>query len=182
MRVLISSVSSFWLSREAVLRARELDAPWAFPDVIPLLGEKEHHSFGPDWRDHVHSEETKDRHWHGDEEEFLRWEDCQYSLPSAVPRHDPILLQIFDEMGGEAMEGAAKTCDDVCPPEHRDRIECVEVPDDVTYCIDSYCAEWVAERHRVWSTDDGPDGRYPGWQYFTKDSTYQPRRKESSDG
>jgi len=181
MRVLISSVCSFWLSRQAVLRARELGAAWAVPEEIALLGEEQHHEFGPDWRDLVRSEEGRYSRFHGDEEEFLRWEDCHYNLPSEVPRHDPVLLQVFDEMGGEAMEGSMREHPDD-PPEYEDRIECVEVPDDVTYSIESYLGEWVAERHRVWSTDDGPEGHLPGWQYFTKDSTYQPRRKESSDG
>ena len=175
MRVLISSSSSFWLSREAVLRARELDAAWAFPDVIALVGEKEHHSFGPDWRELVHGA-SKKFHWHGDEEEFLRWEDCHYSLPCEVPRHDPILLQVFDEMGGEAMEGSTKEESEDLPPEHRDRIECIEVPDDVTYHIGSYCAEWVAEQHRVWESDADPEGRPAGTFCFDKDSKYRRRR------
>jgi hypothetical protein len=182
MRVLISSSSSFWLSREAVLRARELGALWALPDEMPLLGEEEHHQFGPDWRDFVHGGSSEARPWHGDEEEFLRWEDCQYSLPDEVPRHDPILLRVFDEMGGEAMEGSMRERPDDVPSEYRDRIECVEVPDDVTYFIGSYLAEWVAEQHRVWSTDDPTEGRPAGWTSFTKSSAYQPRRKESSDG
>ena len=147
MRVLISTCSSFWLSRKAVERARELDALWAFPDHTPLANEPEHHSYGED------------------EDE----EDETYTLPCEVPRHDPQLLQVFDEIGGTEMCGW-----------DGDEIVCLEIPDDVIYYVNSYCGEWVAEQHRVWGQDDdvGVEGRPAGTPYytFTKDSVFQPLR------
>ena len=51
-----------------------------------------------------------------------------------------------------------------------DHIAEVEVPDDVEYSVHSYCGEWVEERHRQWSPDEG---EHPNsWRYFSKDSVY----------
>jgi hypothetical protein len=132
MHVLISSTCSFWISREAVLRARELDASWAFPDHIKLKGEPG--SFL--------NERDRDEH---------------YSLDHRVPRHDPVLLQVFDELGSK-MSGWLG-----------EEIHCVEVPDDVSYFVGSYIAEWIAEAHRTWSEDGEHRGGYP---VFTKDSKF----------
>lgn len=53
-------------------------------------------------------------------------------------RHNPLLLQVFDEMG----QGAAGS---FC------KLKVVEIPDDVDYEIEEYDgAEWVAEKHRTW--------------------------------
>lgn len=76
MRVLISNCCSFSLSREAVLRARELDATWAFPDHITIKGEE------GCWLNADKYERTE-----------------HYYLDSKVPRHDRTLLQLFDELG-----------------------------------------------------------------------------------
>ena len=81
MRVLLSNSCSFWLSREAVLRARELDASWAFPDHIKIKGEEGSYL---------------------NDEEFEHEE--VYHLDSRVPRNDRVLLQVFDELG-EKMNG-----------------------------------------------------------------------------
>lgn len=140
MRVLISSVSSFWLSREAVLRARELDAKWAFPDYIGLLGEPEC----------VLDE--------GDRPEG-------YSLPTGLPRHDSVLLRVFDELGGQRMSGWEEDA----------TIDCVETPDDVSYYVDSYCAEWISEQHRQWGIHDGGEGRPAGHPVFNLHSKFDPK-------
>lgn len=141
MRVLVSSVCNFWISRAAVERARELDAPWAFPDHMPLVGEPEHRSARIE-RD--------------------RWED-RYALPSTVPRHDPVLLQVFDELGNEKMVGQSSMGDD--------EIFCLEIPDDVTYYVGSYCAEWISEQHREWHA--GNDGMTRGdWPAFSRESRF----------
>ena len=139
MRVLISSCSSFWLSREAVVRARELDALWAFPDQIAIKGEPEC--------------------WMGDKDR-----DEMYSLPSEVPRHDPVLLQVFDELGGENMGGWKG-----------DKITSLDVPDDLTYYVGSYTGEWIAEQHREWFAHSDSEGGMAGGIYaFSKDSKYSP--------
>ena len=136
MRVLISSSCSFWISREAVLRARELDASWAFPDHIRLKGEE-----GSWLNDRDHHEE-------------------HYSLDHLVPRHDPLLLQVFDELGSK-MNGDAGY-----------EIKCVDIPDDVEYFVGSYLGEWIAEAHRTWTDDTGSSGEPGGGPVFTKDSKF----------
>jgi len=134
MRVLISNSCSFWFSRAAVLRARELGASWASPDHILIKGEK------GCWLDN---------------DNYQREE--QYSLGHCVPRHDPTLLQIFDELGPK-MDG-----------EEGREVRCINIPDDVAYFVGSYLAEWIAEAHRTWNEDGENSG---GGPVFTKESKF----------
>lgn len=145
VRVLVSSRCNFWLSRKAVERARELDAAWAFPDHIPLVGEPEHFA--------------------SDEDDLEQWEDT-YALPPEVPRHDPALLQVFDELGSDGMVGGDRGS--------RAEIHCLTIPDDVTYYVDSYCSEWIAEQHRCWQIGKDSDGlgTDAGHLTFTIDSHF----------
>lgn len=56
-----------------------------------------------------------------------------------VPRDDPMLIQIVEEMGGEKSGGR---CAD---------LEIVEIPDDVKWKVEEYDGnEWIAEEHRTW--------------------------------
>lgn len=137
MRLLLSPSCSFWMSRVAVLRARELGAAWASVEEMPVKGE-------PDcWLDDFD-------HIQGG-----------YSLSHLVPRNDPILLQVFDELGGDKMS--------YDPDEG---IYSVNVPDDLRYFVGSYISEWIAEAHRVWNLNYSPDGDSGGGPVFTKDSKY----------
>jgi hypothetical protein len=92
-----------------------------------------------------------------------------YSISSELPRHDPLLLEVFDRLGGDATGGPL-----CCVHE-------VWIPDDVTYFISSYCAEWVAEQHRVWDARDS-EGHLAGssaCHVFTSDSVYEPPPERS---
>lgn len=61
------------------------------------------------------------------------------SYLSDIPRDDPLLLQVFEEMGQNA---AGRFC----------HIAVVVVPDDVAWHIEEYDGnEHVAEDHRTWS-------------------------------
>ena len=56
-----------------------------------------------------------------------------------IPRDDPILIKVFEELG----YAASGFCAD---------LKIVEVPDGVDWYIEEYDGnEWVAERHRTWS-------------------------------
>ena len=56
-----------------------------------------------------------------------------------IPRDDPILIQVFEELG----DAANGSCAD---------LKIVDIPDDVEWQIEEYDGnEWVAERHRTWS-------------------------------
>lgn len=74
MRVVFSGSCSLWLTREAVLLARELGAAWATCKHIPILGEENCWLKG-------------------------RTRDETYGLPSLVPRHDPVLLALHERLG-----------------------------------------------------------------------------------
>ncbi len=55
-----------------------------------------------------------------------------------IPRDDPQLLALFEEMGQEA---AGAVC----------HLKVVEIPDGVEWQIEKYDGlEWVAEKHRIW--------------------------------
>jgi len=55
-----------------------------------------------------------------------------------IPRDDPVLIQIVEDMGAKA-DGIFAA------------LKVVEVPDDVNWYIEEYDGrEWVAERHRTW--------------------------------
>lgn len=143
MRVLISSCSSLILTRKAVLKARELKAPWATPEHLALVEEPTHFAHGV--------------------EDQARWEN-HYPLPQGLPRHDPFLLQIFDELGGREMSGWSAS------GWSEDRVVCIEVPDDVTYHIAGDISEYVSELHRQW--DNTGEHLSSGVEVWTKDSTF----------
>lgn len=56
-----------------------------------------------------------------------------------IPRDDPVLAQVVEELGKKANGDHAG-------------LKVVEIPDDVEWQIEEYDgAEWVAEKHRTWS-------------------------------
>lgn len=142
MRVLISHDCGLWLSRKAVLRARELGAEWASTEHMPLVDEPNHFAYGEDRKAQLQ-------------------EDSGYWISQYVPRHDPILLQVFDELGSEGMVTKEHTGAGV-----------VEIPDDVKYFIGSYVGEWVAEAHRTWTDQTPEEGQPGGGPVFTKESKF----------
>ena len=57
-----------------------------------------------------------------------------------IPRDDPYLVRVVEEMGGEAAGGLAAM------------LKVVEIPESVAWHIQEYDGlEWVAENHRTWS-------------------------------
>lgn len=55
-----------------------------------------------------------------------------------IPRDDPVLVEIVEELGPAANGSHAE-------------LKIVEVPDEVNWFIDNYDGiEWVSERHRTW--------------------------------
>lgn len=134
MKLVIAKTTELGLTRRAIKRAREMGAPWAFSDTMPLreeLGEQEDGSLYPNY----------------------------YVLHHAVPRHDPYLLRLFEELGQGMSDDGVEIC-------------CLEVPDDVVYYIDSYIGEWVVEKHREWHALD-PDGVLETRTLFSKNSVFK---------
>ena len=123
MRVLVSTDAYLRLSRKAVERARVLGAAWASPGFTPLVGEPEH------FAGHL-------------PRDIALYEDI-YDLPNEVPRHDPVLLQVFDELAELMVAGD-------------EAASCLTVPDDVTYYVsDDGWPEHIVEEHRTWSPANG---------------------------
>lgn len=55
-----------------------------------------------------------------------------------IPRDNPVLVRLVEEMGEDA-DGVYAA------------LKVVEIPDEVNWCIENYDGmEWVAERHRTW--------------------------------
>ena len=56
-----------------------------------------------------------------------------------IPRDDPILIQVVEELGEASWGSAAE-------------LKIVDIPDDVEWEIEDYDGqEWVSEVHRTWS-------------------------------
>ena len=57
---------------------------------------------------------------------------------TGIPRNNPILVEIVEQLGEAADGGHAE-------------LKVVEIPDDVKWQIEEYDGnEWVAEKHRKW--------------------------------
>lgn len=73
------------------------------------------------------------KHFYTDEKLTDMFLDC------SVPRDDPHLVQVVEELGESANGFCAS-------------LKIVEVPDDIEWHIEEYDgSEWVAEDHRTWS-------------------------------
>ncbi|MEY4331951.1 MAG: hypothetical protein RLZZ196_689 [Bacteroidota bacterium] len=69
---------------------------------------------------------------------YLKETNLDKISDSEIPRDDPVLIKIVEEMGSAAAGRYAE-------------LKVVEVPDDVNWFIEEYDGdEWVAERHRTW--------------------------------
>ena len=88
---------------------------------------------------------TKD--WHAMTNEEKNEHNALYARHSLdnreIPRDDPRLIQVVEELGADHRSGASGACAN---------LTIVEVPDDVEWEIQEYDGnEWVAEKHRTWS-------------------------------
>ena len=67
------------------------------------------------------------------------YEEGSYFSDSNIPRDDPVLVHLVEEMG-EAANGRCA------------ELEVVEIPNDVDFAIEENDGmEWIAEKHRTWS-------------------------------
>ena len=82
----------------------------------------------------------------------LKEEAGKNIFPLDIPRDDPLLIQVIQNLGEQASSGSFA------------KLKIVEIPDDVPeggWTIQDYDGiEWVAEKHRVW-TGEGDDQEEP---------------------
>jgi hypothetical protein len=72
-------------------------------------------------------------------EEYCERKGINDILLHQIPRDDPILVEVVEEMGSDANDRYSV-------------LKVVEVPDEVNWVIEENDGlEWVAERHRTWS-------------------------------
>lgn len=65
--------------------------------------------------------------------------DAQVFTPREIPRDDPYLVQVVEELGGKEAGGKHAI------------LKVVIIPADVDWVVEEYDgSEWVAERHRTW--------------------------------
>jgi hypothetical protein len=64
--------------------------------------------------------------------------DGKYFSQYGIPRNDPILIEVVEELGEKANSQFSK-------------LEIIEVPDYVEWELEEYDGnEWIAEKHRTW--------------------------------
>lgn len=75
---------------------------------------------------------------YGDTVDINAIPDDAFFDKNAIPRNDPILVQVVEELGVKANRSSSE-------------LKIVEIPDDVEWQIEEYDGlEWVAEKHRTW--------------------------------
>ena len=134
MKVVINACyGGFGLSEKAVMRYAELKGLTLYPERRPLYttywlvpeGERE--------------DQTNFHAWSLEERRASNLRYAQQTLSEReIPRDDPALVQVVEELGAEA----SGRCAD---------LEVVEIPDGVAWQIEEYDGyEHVAEKRRTW--------------------------------
>jgi len=116
MKIVINGrFGGFSLSHKAFLKLREMENKYAFEEP----------DYGECWNDESGPKEKPAYETKG----FFLLE---------IPRDDPDLIKVVEELGNEANGYCAS-------------LEIIEIPDDVEWEIQEYDgSEWVAEKHRTW--------------------------------
>ena len=77
-------------------------------------------------------------HDYGDTVDINAIPSDAYFNEYAIPRNDPILVQVVEELGVKANGSCSE-------------LKIIEIPDDVEWQIEEYDGlEWIAEKHRTW--------------------------------
>ena len=137
MKIVINAChGGFGLSEKAVLRYAELKGLTVYPEGTG--------SFTTYWL--VPEGEREDRtnyySWPWEEQRASNKRLVKQVMNEhTIPRDDPALVQVVEELGADANARFAE-------------LEVVEIPDGVAWQIEEYDGfEHVAEKHRVWPSD-----------------------------
>ena len=141
MKVVINTCfGGFGLSHEATLRYFEIKGIEVYPEQGNAIWK-----FWTYWivkpEDRIESKEGEAFYAMSieDRRAYNQAHSEQTVYPREIERHDPVLVQVVEEMG-DAADG-----------DHAE-LAVVEIPDDVEYIIEEYDGlEHVAEAHRTWS-------------------------------
>lgn len=128
MKVVINSChGGFGLSKEAMLRYAELKGIKLF--VHEEDGHFfEHYTLVP-WEEYERVARTKN----------YKESNKLYFSDRNIPRNDPVLIQVVEELGKKVNSRFSK-------------LKIVKIPDNIEFQIEEYDGlEWVAEKHRTWS-------------------------------
>ena len=141
MKVVINRCyGGFGLSHEATLRYFEIKGIEVYPEQGNAIWK-----FWTYWivkpEDRIESKEGEAFYKMSikDRQAYNKAHSEQTVYPREIERHDPVLVQVVEEMG-DAADG-----------DHAE-LAVVEIPDDVEYIIEEYDGlEHIAEAHRTWS-------------------------------
>lgn len=142
MKVVINRCyGGFGLSHEAVMRYFEIKGITVYPEQDKGIGSWKFWTY---WlvkpEDRIESKEGEA--FYAMSMEDRRAYNAKHSeqtvYPRDIERHDPVLVQVVEEMGDKANGDHAE-------------LKVVEIPDDVNYIIEEYDGlEHIAEQHRTW--------------------------------
>lgn len=132
MKLVINACfGGFGLSKKAMLRYGELSGTPMYHYLYDWNNDKLTRSDEESFMSSAYFTKPDLKKWKGNEESNIN--ACDFK------RNDPILVQIIEELGGEANRELAE-------------LKVVEIPDDIDWVISEYDGmESVEEAHRSWS-------------------------------
>jgi hypothetical protein len=142
MKVVINRCyGGFGLSHEAVMRYFEIKGITVYPEQDSSIGSWKFWTY---WlvkpEDRIESKEGEAFYAMSmeDRRAYNKAHSEQTVYPREIERHDPVLVQVVEEMGDKANGAHAE-------------LKVVQIPDDVNYIIEEYDGlEHIAEEHRTW--------------------------------
>ena len=139
MKIVINEChGGFGLSHEGILRYLELSGKKVFVEEDEDWGGRKQYWLVPKEERVVNAESD---FWTMTAEEKAAYNDAysrQNFSDRYIPRDDPLLVQVVEELGKAADNRYSE-------------LKIVEIPDDVEWQIDEYDgSDWVAEKHRTW--------------------------------
>jgi hypothetical protein len=135
--VVNSCYGGFGISEAGMLRYAELKGITLYPETNQFKMIT-YYTVPPDQR----VEPLSTEQWYAATEEQRTASNDAYSSQtihcSDIPRDDPALVQVVEELGAAAADGYSE-------------LRIADVPDGVQWFIEEYDGkEWVAEKHRTW--------------------------------